>query len=38
MCYVTRSYEHGVVDGAIAHQFLHKVNKYALHQNLYALL
>jgi pyruvate dehydrogenase E2 component (dihydrolipoamide acetyltransferase) len=25
MCYVTLSYDHRVVDGAIAHQFLHKV-------------
>src|SRR6202158_3244048 len=27
MCYVTLSYDHRVVDGAIAHQFLHKVKK-----------
>ncbi len=25
MCYVTLSYDHRVVDGAVAHQFLHKV-------------
>jgi pyruvate dehydrogenase E2 component (dihydrolipoamide acetyltransferase) len=25
MCYITLSYDHRVVDGAIAHQFLHKV-------------
>jgi len=25
MCYITLSYDHCVVDGAIAHQFLHKV-------------
>jgi pyruvate dehydrogenase E2 component (dihydrolipoamide acetyltransferase) len=27
MCYVTLSYDHRVVDGAIAHQFLHKVKE-----------
>ncbi len=27
MCYVTLSYDHRVVDGAIAHQFLHKVRE-----------
>ena len=27
MCYVTLSYDHRVVDGAIAHQFLHRVNE-----------
>jgi pyruvate dehydrogenase E2 component (dihydrolipoamide acetyltransferase) len=27
MCYVTLSYDHRVVDGAIAHQFLHKVTE-----------
>jgi len=26
MCYVTLSYDHRVVDGAVAHQFLHRVN------------
>jgi pyruvate dehydrogenase E2 component (dihydrolipoamide acetyltransferase) len=25
MCYITLSYDHRVVDGAVAHQFLHKV-------------
>ena len=25
MCYVTLSYDHRVVDGAVAHQFIHKV-------------
>lgn len=27
MCYVTLSYDHRIVDGAIAHQFLHKVKE-----------
>jgi pyruvate dehydrogenase E2 component (dihydrolipoamide acetyltransferase) len=27
MCYITLSYDHRVVDGAIAHQFLHKVKE-----------
>jgi pyruvate dehydrogenase E2 component (dihydrolipoamide acetyltransferase) len=27
MCYVTLSYDHRVVDGAVAHQFLHKVKE-----------
>ena len=27
MCYVTLSYDHRVVDGAIAHQFLHKLKE-----------
>jgi len=27
MCYLTLSYDHRVVDGAIAHQFLHKVKE-----------
>src|SRR6516165_8113387 len=27
MCYVTLSYDHRVVDGAIAHQFLHRVKE-----------
>src|ERR1700676_1796587 len=27
MCYVTLSYDHRVVDGAVAHQFLHKVRE-----------
>jgi pyruvate dehydrogenase E2 component (dihydrolipoamide acetyltransferase) len=27
MCYVTLSYDHRVVDGSIAHQFLHKVKE-----------
>jgi pyruvate dehydrogenase E2 component (dihydrolipoamide acetyltransferase) len=27
MCYVTLSYDHRVVDGALAHQFLHKVKE-----------
>jgi len=27
MCYVTLTYDHRVVDGAIAHQFLHKVKE-----------
>ena len=27
MCYVTLSYDHRVVDGSIAHQFLHKVRE-----------
>ena len=27
MCYITLSYDHPVVDGAIAHQFLHKVKE-----------
>jgi 2-oxoglutarate dehydrogenase E2 component (dihydrolipoamide succinyltransferase) len=27
MCYMTLSYDHRVVDGAIAHQFLHKVKE-----------
>ncbi|GAC1703130.1 MAG: dihydrolipoamide acetyltransferase family protein [Candidatus Acidiferrum sp.] len=27
MCYVTLSYDHRVVDGAIAHQFMHKVKE-----------
>jgi pyruvate dehydrogenase E2 component (dihydrolipoamide acetyltransferase) len=27
MCYVTLSYDHRVVDGAIAHQFLHKIKE-----------
>jgi pyruvate dehydrogenase E2 component (dihydrolipoamide acetyltransferase) len=27
MCYVTLSYDHRVVDGAISHQFLHKVKE-----------
>jgi 2-oxoglutarate dehydrogenase E2 component (dihydrolipoamide succinyltransferase) len=27
LCYVTLSYDHRVVDGAIAHQFLHKVKE-----------
>ena len=27
MCYVTLSYNHRVVDGAVAHQFLHKVKE-----------
>src|SRR5213594_3319560 len=28
MCYVTLSYDHRVVDGAIAHQFMHKVKEF----------
>ncbi len=28
MCYVTLSYDHRIVDGAIAHQFLHKVKEF----------
>jgi pyruvate dehydrogenase E2 component (dihydrolipoyllysine-residue acetyltransferase) len=31
MCYVTLSYDHRVVDGAIAHQFLHKVKETLEH-------
>ena len=27
MCYITLSYDHRVVDGAIAHQFMHKVKE-----------
>ena len=27
MCYITLSYDHRVVDGAVAHQFLHKVKE-----------
>ena len=27
MCYVTLSYDHRVVDGAVAHQFLHKIKE-----------
>jgi pyruvate/2-oxoglutarate dehydrogenase complex dihydrolipoamide acyltransferase (E2) component len=28
MVYLTLSYDHRVVDGAIAHQFVHKVKTY----------
>jgi pyruvate dehydrogenase E2 component (dihydrolipoamide acetyltransferase) len=31
MCYVTLSYDHRVVDGAVAHQFLHKVKETLEH-------
>ena len=27
MCYITLSYDHRVVDGAVAHQFLHKIKE-----------
>jgi pyruvate dehydrogenase E2 component (dihydrolipoamide acetyltransferase) len=37
MCYMTLSYDHRVVDGAIAHQFLHKVKETLENWSLEAL-